>query len=66
MKTLFESVRDFFVTQGDELTEADFKDALHFLEVNDKITNPTNEQMIAEIERLIEIEMERLDDEACE
>ena len=66
MKTLFESVRDHFVTQGDELTETDYQQALHFLEVNDKITSPTDAQVIAEIERLLEIEMERLDEEACE
>jgi hypothetical protein len=65
MKTQFENVSNYFKCQGDELTERDYKEALHFLEVNDKVTSPTDEQVIREVERLIDIEMESLDAEAC-
>jgi len=61
MKNQFERVSNYFKCHGDELTELDYKEALHFLEVNDKITDPTDEQVIAELERLIGIAMEDLD-----
>jgi hypothetical protein len=61
MKTQFETVSNYFKCHGDELTERDYKEALHLLNVNDHITDPTDDQVIAELERLIEIAMEDLD-----
>jgi GGDEF domain-containing protein len=63
MKTQFERLRDYFATHGDELTDRDYIDLLHFLEVNDKITEPTDEQVIGEFERLVQIEFEDLDEQ---
>ena len=63
MKNQFERVSNYFKCHGDELTESDYKEALHFLEVNDRINDPTDDQVIAELERLIDIAMEDLDDQ---